>query len=334
MLLVAASALALSTAVANAAGAQDLAAAQAASERGAHDEAIKLYTQALADAGLTSEQRLQALRGRAGGYFAKTMIAETFNRKDNAERFGADSIADYTAAIKIKGDDAALHAARGQVRQVAGRNDEAIEDFSAALKLQPSTETYLQRAGALRMKGEFDRALADYDAALAAQPKKGGADEADVLNERAFTLFSTGKFTQAADDFAKAMTLGMGERAGDVLWLPYQTIWLHLARARAGVDDTRQLKDDAARVDLTKWPGTAVAYLLGQTTLQQLSSGSTHGGAGRGRECAVSFIAGEQALAKGDKVQAGEMLRRAAEVCAPQHVYSGIARQEVKRLDK
>ena len=41
-----------------------------------------------------------------------------------------------------------------------------------------------------------------------------------------------GKYTQAADDFAKAMSLGMGERAGDVLWLPYQTVWLHLpARA-------------------------------------------------------------------------------------------------------
>ncbi len=334
MLLAAASLVALAAGSAWAGGAQDLAAAQAAGDRSAHDEAIKLYTQALGDNALTPDQRLQALRGRATAYFAKSMIAETFNRKDNAERFGADSIADYSAAIKIKGDDASLYAARGQVRQLAGRNDEAIEDFSAAIKLQPATETWLQRAATLRGKGDFDRALADYDAALASQAKKGGADEADLLNERGFTWFMAGKYTQAADDFAKAMSLGMGERAGDVLWLPYQTVWLHLARARAGIDDSRQLKDDATRLDLTKWPGTAVSYLLGQTDLKQLSTGSTHGGASRGRECAVSFIAGEQALAKGDKVQGGEMLRRAVDVCAAQHVYSAIARQELKRLDK
>ena len=126
----------------------------------------------------------------------------------------------------------------------------------------------------------------------------------------------------------------MAERSADVLWSPYQTAWLHLARARAGKDDAEQLKSEASRLDTKQWPGTVIAYFLGQTTLEQVATGSSHGMAGRGRECALSFFAGEQALAKNDKATALPMLQRAKQICNRHTTYLLATEVELARLPK
>ena len=91
---------------------------------------------------------------------------------------------------------------------------------------------------------------------------------------------------------------------------------------------------EASRIDVTQWPGPVVAYFLGQTTLEKISTGSSHGMAGRGRECAVAFFAGEQALAKGSKADATPLFQRAKEVCNVHSVYSLAADVELKRSPK
>ncbi|MDE2362195.1 MAG: tetratricopeptide repeat protein [Hyphomicrobiales bacterium] len=330
--LVAVSMIALAG-VARATAADDISAAKAAVEANRYDEAIRLYTQALSDSALGADQRVQALRGRGGGYLSRSMIADAFGRKDEAARFGEDAVRDFSEALKAQGDDAELYAARGQAEYSLGRYAEAIADYSEAIKRKSSVETLLQRAAAERASADVDRAVADYGAALDAQDNSPGSEKADILDDRAFTYFLAGKFDLAAADFAKALSLGMGERANDVLWLPYQTVWLHLARLRAGTDDSQELKDNASRVNLGEWPGSAVNYFLGQTTLEQLSTVSPHGGA-RNRECNVSFFVGEQALAKGEKAPAAEQFRKTTQACGPRHVFSIIARQELARIER
>ena len=316
-----------------AAGADDLAAAKAAADQGGHDEAIRLYTKAIG-ADLKPEEKVAALRGRGGEYSAKSLIADAFSRGDEAHRQRETALADFTAALQLKADDADLIATRAQVEDLDGQDDKAVADFDAAIKLKPSALLLTQRATSLRAKGDYDRANADYDAALAFQPKDKAIDDTDIVSERGYSNFLAGRYEAAGADFARAISMGAAERANDVLWQPYQIAWLHVSRARAGKDDSEQLKSEATRIDLKQWPGSMIGHFLGQTTLEQVSSGSNHGMAGRGRECALAFFTGEQALAKGAKADATPLLQRAKEVCNVHTVYSLAANVELKRLAK
>jgi tetratricopeptide (TPR) repeat protein len=329
--LAASALLVMLAAPALAAGSDELAAAKAAADKGGHDEAIRLFTKAISAGDLKPEEKLAAHRGRGGEYAAKSLIADAFSRSDEAHRQRENALADFTAALQMKADDADLLATRAQVADMDGQYDKAVADFDAAIKLKPTETLLIQRATSLRGKGDYDRANADYDAALAFQPKDKGMEDADIVSERGYSNFLAGRFEAAAADFAKAISMGAAERTSDVLWQPYQTAWVHIARIRAGKDDAEQLKSEATRLDLKQWPGTMIGYFLGQTTLEQVSAGSNHGMAGRGRECALAFFTGEQALAKGAKAEATPLLQRAKEVCNVHSIYSLAANVELKR---
>ena len=120
--------------------------------------------------------------------------------------------------------------------------DLAIADFSAALKLNASPSTLLQRAASQRAKGAYDEAIADCSAALASDVQDANLDAWDIYNERGYAEFLAARYDAAAADFDKALELGASSRADDVLWLPYQIAWLHLAHARAGHNDTEEAR--------------------------------------------------------------------------------------------
>ena len=142
--------------------------------------------------------------------------------------------------------------------------------------------------------------------------KDAGIDAVDIYSERGYTQFIAAHYAAAAADLDKALTLGVTARAGDVLWLPYQAAWLHIARARAGQNDAEELARNGGKIDLKQWPGTLIAYFLGQAKLDQLSSASNHGAMGRARECNLSFFTGEQALAKNDSAEAARLVHARA----------------------
>jgi tetratricopeptide (TPR) repeat protein len=298
-----------------AAGLDDLKAAQAVAEKGTGDEAIRLFTQALAAGDLSADDQLIAHRGRGREYSAKSLIADAFNRLDDGKRLRENAIADYAAVLAAKPDDAAILAERGQDYHMNQQFDLAVADFSAALKLNASPSILLQRASSLRAKGAYEPAIADCSAALASGAHDANLDVWDIYNERGYAEFLAARYDAAAADFDKALELGAPSRADDVLWIPYQIAWLHLADARAGHDDTKKLEGLAARVNVKQWPGTLVAYFLGQIRLEDVSAASNHGAMGRGRECNLSLFAGEDALAKGNREQARQSILRAREVC-------------------
>jgi len=338
--LLAAVCLLLLAAPLQAGGLDDLKAANAAAEQGKADDAIRLFSQALAAGDLAPADQFTARKGRGGEYTAKSLIADAFERIDQARGLRADAIADFTAALGIKTDDADLYVARAQVYDLNGQTDSAIADFDAALKLNNSPLTLVQRASSLSAKGDYDRAIADYTAALAIvskdakDPKDAGIDAMDIHSERGYAQFIAARYAAAAADFEKALTLGAAARTGDVLWLPYQATWLHIARARAGENDAEELARNAGKIDLKQWPGTLIAFFLGQAKADQLSPPSSHGAMGRGRECNLSFFTGEQALIKNDGAEAARLFVRARAVCNIHTVHYLAAGVELKRLGK
>src|SRR5664279_6658635 len=267
--LLAAACLVLFAATLQAGGLDDLKAANAAAEQGKAEEAIGLFTQALGSSDLSPADQIAARKGRGSLYISRSLIADAFERLDQARALRTDAIADFTAALAIKADDAALYIARGQAHDLSGQYDSAVANFDAALKLNNSPVTLVQRASSLTAKGEYDRAVADYSAALAIvtkdakDPKDAGIDAMDIHSERGYAQFIAARYAAAAADFEKALTLGSAARTGDVLWLPYQAAWLHIARARAGENDAEELARNAGKIDLKQWPGTLIAFFLG-----------------------------------------------------------------------
>jgi hypothetical protein len=338
--LLAAACLVFTAATLQASGLDDLKAANTAAQHGKTDDAVRLFSQALAAGDLSPADRITAYKGRAGEYTAKSLVADAFQRLDQARDARNEAIADFTAALKLKADDAALYVARAQVYALNGQNDSAIADFDAALKLDNSPLNLVQRGASLLAKGDYDRAIADYTAALAIagkgakDSKDTGLDAADIHSERGKAQFIAAHYADAAADLDKALTLGSAVRSGDVLWLPYQMAWLHVARARAGQNDAEELARNAGKINLKQWPGTLVAYFLGQAKIDQLTPPSSHGTMGHARECNLSFFAGEQALAKNDSAEAARLFTRARAVCNIHTVQFLATGVELKRLGK
>jgi tetratricopeptide (TPR) repeat protein len=338
--LLAMACLVLTAATVQAGGLDDLKAANAAAQHGKFDDAVRLFSQALKAGDLSAADQVTAYKGRASEYIAKSLIADAFQRLDQARQARNDAIADFTAALTLKADDAALYVARAQAYTLNGQNDSAIADFDAALKLDNAPHILMQRGASLLAKADYDRAIADYTAALAAagkggkDSKDGGLDAADVHSERGKAQFIAARYADATADFEKALTLGAAARSGDVLWLPYQMAWLHIARARAGQNDAEELARNAAKINIKQWPGTLVAYFLGQAKIDQLTPASGHGAMGHARACNLSFFAGEQALAKKDNAEAVRLFTRARALCNIHTAQYLATTVELKRLGK
>ncbi len=332
--LLAAVCIVLFSATLRAGGLDDLKSAKAAAEKGNGDEAIRLFTQALAAGDLSPDDQFASRKGRGGEYSAKSLIADAFQRRDDARALRDSAIADFTAALRLKPDDESVHLARGQNRHMNGQYDQAIADFDAALKLNNSPVTLIQRGASQLAKGDYDRAVADHTAALASNFQDAGLEAWEIHNERGYAQFLAARYDAAAVDFDKALTLGLAARANDVLWLPYQAAWLHIARAKAGQNDAEELARNAGKIDLKQWPGLLIAFFLGQVKREEMTTPSSHASMGRARECNLSFFSGEHALVKGDAAEAKRLLLRTREVCNIHTVHYLAAGIELKRLEK
>lgn len=312
----------------------DLKAATAAVDKGSTDEAIDLFTKALSAGDLSPADQFAARKGRAAEYTVKSLIHDAFVRLDQARGARERAIADFTTALGFKTDDASLYVGRAQVYHLNGQYDQAIADIDAALKLNNTVVNHMQRATSLRSKGDYDGSVAGYTTALGFDMKDVGLEGWEIYNERGYAHFLAARFDAAAADFDKAMTIGAAARTGDVLWVPYQAAWLHIARARAGQNDAEELARNAAKIDLKAWPGTLIAFYLGQTTLDQLSPPSSHGAMGHGRECNLAFFSGEYVLLKSDNAGAATQFQRARAVCNIHSTTYLVAGVELKRLGK
>jgi tetratricopeptide (TPR) repeat protein len=189
------------------------------------NRAIELYSLALINDSLASEQRRRALKGRAFAY-------EQIKRFSEAEE-------DLSALARIAPNDSSLHVRRGHFYLDRNRLDEAYAVFDAGARLRPAegifrygkgrvhsarkefpmaiaeyTEAmrltpgvsldYLWRAEAYAQLKMYPAAVADYDQALATGwliPR----DKAQLYLGRGFLYLNTGEFESALRDLDKAL---------------------------------------------------------------------------------------------------------------------------------
>ena len=95
------------------------------------------------------------------------------------------------------------HHMLGVVRAQQGRNDEALELMSAALRLRPDAPEVLSNyANVLRAQGRFEEAVASYDKALGIKP-----DYFATWNRRALALRDLRRLDEALESAGKALAL-------------------------------------------------------------------------------------------------------------------------------
>lgn len=128
---------------------------------GQHDEAIRDYTEAI----------------RINPAFGEAILNRGITLAGTARC--ADAIADFTRAIELFESEPGTRIAgtaialvdRGVCHEKAGREDLAVQDYSAHLELEPRSQYGLELRAALYFRArQFDRALADFAQALVVNP--------------------------------------------------------------------------------------------------------------------------------------------------------------------
>ena len=118
-----------------------------------------------------------------------------------------EAIADFTEAIRLDPKDADSHTDRATVYAEIGNHDKAIAGLTEAIRLDPKlVRAYAYRGSVWDMKGENDKAAADFTEAIRLDPK-----DADVYIYRGRTWGLRGEFDKAIADFTEAIRLGPKE---------------------------------------------------------------------------------------------------------------------------
>jgi tetratricopeptide (TPR) repeat protein len=251
-----------------------------------------------------------------------------------------EAVADLDQSLKIVPDYSFAFRTRGHAFMNLGQDDKAIADETRAIALDPKDmEAHWLRAYAYRYrKKELAKAIADYTEALRIDPGDSSARtaRADTYEEMgryadaaadydtwiqqnpkaAFGYWARGRLAlvqgkagPAAADLAKAVSLKPTD--------PYNVLWLHLARAKLGADDTAELKANAARAGRAIWPAPVLDYLTGKIEAPALlaKAGEGAGKARAGQICEADLFLGQTDLAKGRRSEGLERLEAAARGC-------------------
>ena len=190
-------------------------------EDGDYDGAVTLFDNALR-LGLGDMAAIRVCRAEALVYLGAWAEAE----------------ADIEAALGMKPYLAAAYLARGNLRRLQGKIDEAINDFTTAIHIEPTDdEAYFNRAGAYADRRRHADAEADLTRALQLNPGLGGAYEA-----RGRCRAAQFKFDLAIEDIAHYLRSGAGrefdnhsEMQGYLLILRVKRlVWGLLSRWRRG----------------------------------------------------------------------------------------------------
>ena len=236
----------------------------------------------------------------------------------------ARAIADYDAAIRIDPKFAEAYFNRGHAWAHRGDPDRAIADYGASIRLNPKDPAALaSRAAEWLLKGEHARAAEDFDAALRLDPKNGGA-----LFGRGRARFYAGDFAGAVSDMEPALKIEPNS---------YSSLWLYLARKRAGNGDADEKLDVETRADRAAgWPGPLVLFFLGRTDMASVQAAATDrvSKVQSDQLCEANFYLAHWHLLRDERDRALPLLKQAQAGCPKDFLEYEGAVAELRRLQR
>ena len=113
------------------------------------------------------------------------------------------AITEFTKAIKLEPKLAEVYYNRGVAYGEKGQDNQAISDYTKAIELNPKFAwAYYNRGNAYEEKGHYDQAISDYTKAIELNPR-----DADVYNNRGLVYVEKGQHDQAIADYTRAIEL-------------------------------------------------------------------------------------------------------------------------------
>jgi lipoprotein NlpI len=270
----------------------------------------------------------------------------------------ANAIAAYTQALQLNPASARVLYARGYAYYRIRDDDRAIQDFTAVLQLQQDADVFRARAQTLEDKSDYERAIQDYTQAIRLRPadvvllygrafdyeRKGEYAPAIVdLNEivrrfpeapdayrnRGVAFLNSARLPEAQKDMSRAVQLNPTEH--------YNVIWLYIARTKNVSGAENELAKNAAKLDLSKWPGPVIQLFLGKSTpdavLQAASNKDKKTNAEQ--QCEAEFYIAEYDALHGQTSAASKGFRSVVDSCDKNYfLYVPSARAELLAVTK
>ena len=149
-------------------------------------------------------------------------------------------------------DRAIAYLDRGLAYYAKNDLDHAIDDWSEAIKLDPSyLHAYNNRGKAYRAKGDYAQAIADYSQAIKLDPQ-----HAVAYKGRGIAYLLSGDPAKAEADFRQAADLDPADQ--------YAVLWLDIATRRN--NQPSHIAQTAKALNMSAWPAPIVFLFAGQMT--------------------------------------------------------------------
>ena len=173
-------------------------------------------------AAATNERALAVSGHTADAYFHR---GQNFARKKNYAR----AIEDFGEAIKKEPSRPEFYVRRGEACRDFGRLDQAVDDLTKAIELDPDASYYRRRGSCYRDLEQFENALTDYARAIELKP-----DYATAWNSKGVTYEKMGRLDDAAQSYTRALEFATDD---PVLWENRADIYLEQKKWNAAADD-------------------------------------------------------------------------------------------------
>jgi len=166
--------------------------------------------------------------------------------------------------------------------------------------------------------GQLDEAEGALTRAIQLEPSLD-----DGYSERAIVRFARKRYRESAADFRV-----IEDRKPSWAYAP---LILHIARAHARETDREELSENAKAVDLTVWPGPALALFLGRTEPDMVvhtaarAEQQTH----EHQTCEAPFYIGEWHLLRGEIDQGRSLIEMALKACPADFIEHKLALAEL-----
>ena len=246
------------------------------------------------------------------------------------------AIAAFDSAIALRPDDHLAYRSRGMAYRATDEIDRAIKDFDRAIELKPDFASAINSRGfAHQLKGDYERAAQDFDRSIELAPGNAAA-----YRNRANARFILGRFADAATDLERSVKFhedSVATRPGKHYNETggYAVVWLHLARMRAGQNDSAEFAANAARVDSVSWPRPVIAFFNGKLTADQLvanTASETDARLRNDQRCGAEFFAGQAAMWKQQPDEARKRFETVVSTCSKRFTEHTVAVAELARL--
>jgi tetratricopeptide (TPR) repeat protein len=240
-------------------------------------------------------------------------------------------------------DQKFAHGVRAAASLHAGQYDRAAQDLAFIAQLEPSATrdvaagyaavaahpdrawSYFALAKLYLAAAQYPEAIANCDIAIGFEV---AAVRIPARDRAAWSRFNTGRFQEVIDD--------IGDNYSKIEAQPYTIMLLHLARAKLGRNDDRELGLAVDAVGPGEWPAPVLAFYLGRVNRDQLFDAADEGPDYKTREgqrCEANFYAGEQAALSGKTADARNLLETAQRNCPAHFSEAAAATAELGRLN-